>query len=296
MYVDTPRELRRQRLRELALRRPAARLGHDRDGGDRPRGDPRHVPRLPRPLVHGRSAWSSASAGRSGTTLLERLEELVGDIDRARPARPSPRRPPADGSRGPDPHEAVGPGARRDRRAQLPARSPGPLRPAAALDRPRRRHVVAPVHRGARAARARVLRLLREPELHGRRHARRTGRRRPAAESTTRSTTIVGELRKIAGEPVPAEELEKARSFAKGRFVLGLESPHGTIMFGLRREMLEGGRWSRRRCSRGSTPSPSRTSSASRRRSLGGELRLALIGPFDDPERFERAHRRLSSA
>jgi predicted Zn-dependent peptidase len=53
--------------------------------------------------------------------------------------------------------------------------------------------------------------------------------------------TIVAELRRISRESVPAEELEKARSFAKGRFVLGLESPHATIMFGLRREILEGG-------------------------------------------------------
>ena len=52
--------------------------------------------------------------------------------------------------------------------------------------------------------------------------------------------TIVREIRRIAEEPVPEDELEKARNFAKGRFVLQLESPHGTIMFGLRREVLEG--------------------------------------------------------
>ena len=40
-------------------------------------------------------------------------------------------------------------------------------------------------------------------------------------------TTILGELRKIAAEPVPADELEKARGYAKGRFVLRLESPQG---------------------------------------------------------------------
>ena len=45
-------------------------------------------------------------------------------------------------------------------------------------------------------------------------------------------TTIAGELRRIAGEPVPADELEKARGYAKGRFVLRLESPHGTISTG----------------------------------------------------------------
>jgi predicted Zn-dependent peptidase len=53
-------------------------------------------------------------------------------------------------------------------------------------------------------------------------------------------TTIVNELKRIAEERVPADELEKARNFAKGRFVLQLESPQGTIMFGLRREVLEG--------------------------------------------------------
>jgi predicted Zn-dependent peptidase len=53
-------------------------------------------------------------------------------------------------------------------------------------------------------------------------------------------TTIVEQFKLLAEEPVPSDELEKARNFAKGRFVLQLESPHGTIMFGLRREVLEG--------------------------------------------------------
>ena len=53
-------------------------------------------------------------------------------------------------------------------------------------------------------------------------------------------TTILGELRKIAQEAVPADEFEKARGYAKGRFVLRLESPQGTIQYGLRRELLEG--------------------------------------------------------
>ena len=52
-------------------------------------------------------------------------------------------------------------------------------------------------------------------------------------------STIAGELRKIAAEPLQAEELEKARNFAKGRFVLQLESPQGLMMFGLRKEVLE---------------------------------------------------------
>jgi predicted Zn-dependent peptidase len=51
---------------------------------------------------------------------------------------------------------------------------------------------------------------------------------------------IAEEFDRMAAEPVPAEELEKARSLAKGRFVLGTESPQGLILFGLRREVLEG--------------------------------------------------------
>src|SRR5207248_3838855 len=53
-------------------------------------------------------------------------------------------------------------------------------------------------------------------------------------------STVTAELREIAAEAVPQDELEKAKSFAKGRFVLSLESPQGLILFGLRKEVLEG--------------------------------------------------------
>src|SRR2546428_1256855 len=53
-------------------------------------------------------------------------------------------------------------------------------------------------------------------------------------------STVAAELRKIAEQAVPEDEMEKARSFAKGRFVLQLETSQGLIMFGLRREVLEG--------------------------------------------------------
>jgi predicted Zn-dependent peptidase len=51
---------------------------------------------------------------------------------------------------------------------------------------------------------------------------------------------IVEQFHQIADEPVPADELEKSRSLAKGRFVLQTESPQGLITWGLRREVLEG--------------------------------------------------------
>ncbi|HEY6585256.1 MAG TPA: insulinase family protein, partial [Gaiellaceae bacterium] len=101
--------------------------------------------------------------------------------------------------------------------------------------------------------------------------------------------TIARELKKIAAEPVPAEELEKAKNVAKGRFVLQTESPHGMIMFGLRREVLEG---------RATEPEEvladidKVTADDVRRVAqdvLGGDgLNLALIGPFDDGSRFEQ--------
>ena len=76
---------------------------------------------------------------------------------------------------------------------------------------------------------------------------------------------IAGEFKKLADEPVPAEELEKARALAKGRFVLQTESPNGLLVSGLRREMLEGRRPSRQRSSPASTRSPPKTSSVSPR-------------------------------
>jgi predicted Zn-dependent peptidase len=101
-------------------------------------------------------------------------------------------------------------------------------------------------------------------------------------------TTIVEQFELLAAEPVPSEELEKARSFAKGRFVLQLESPHGTIMFGLRREVLEG----RAEEPRAVLEALDAVTAEDVQRVAGELLRsgfhLAVIGPFDDAARFER--------
>jgi len=102
-------------------------------------------------------------------------------------------------------------------------------------------------------------------------------------------TTIVAELRKVAAEPVPPDELEKARGYAKGRFVLRLESPQAVIQFGLRREVLEG-----------ELEEPDDvlreldSVSAEDIQRVAGDLLdekrlyLAVVGPFDDPARFEK--------
>ena len=47
------------------------------------------------------------------------------------------------------------------------------------------------------------------------------------ARSEEAVETIVEQFRKVAAEPVPADELEKARALAKGRFVLSSRARRG---------------------------------------------------------------------
>jgi predicted Zn-dependent peptidase len=101
--------------------------------------------------------------------------------------------------------------------------------------------------------------------------------------------TIVAELRRIVDEPVPEAELKKAKEYTKGRLVLQLESPQGLISFGLRREVLEGGAVDPAEVIAG-VEAVSREDIQRVAREIIGEraLHLALIGPFEDGERFER--------
>jgi predicted Zn-dependent peptidase len=102
-------------------------------------------------------------------------------------------------------------------------------------------------------------------------------------------STIVGELKRIADEAVPSDELEKAKNVAKGRFVLQLESPHALIMFGLRREVLEGGATEPEEVLSGIEAVTAEDVQRVAQDVIGSHgLNLALIGPFDDPDRFEK--------
>jgi predicted Zn-dependent peptidase len=102
-------------------------------------------------------------------------------------------------------------------------------------------------------------------------------------------STIVGELKRIADEAVPSDELEKARNVAKGRFVLQLESPHAMIMFGLRREVLEEGATEPEEVLSGLDAVTAEDVQRVAQDVIGSNgLNLALIGPFDDAERFEK--------
>jgi predicted Zn-dependent peptidase len=98
---------------------------------------------------------------------------------------------------------------------------------------------------------------------------------------------IAHEFKRLAEEPVPDAEFEKARALAKGRFVLQTESPNGLLLFGLRREVVEG---------EAIEPDELLANLDSvtvddvyrvAQDVLGTQgLRLAVIGPFDDPAVF----------
>ena len=101
-------------------------------------------------------------------------------------------------------------------------------------------------------------------------------------------TTIGAELKKIAAEPVPADELEKARNFAKGRFVLQLESPQGLIMYGMRKEVLERRAPDLEEILEGlNAVTVEDVQRVAQDIIRDDRFRLALIGPFDDAEHLD---------
>jgi predicted Zn-dependent peptidase len=101
--------------------------------------------------------------------------------------------------------------------------------------------------------------------------------------------TIVEQFRRLAEEPVPSDELEKARALAKGRFVLQTESPNGLLLFGLRREVLEGKAAEPAELLAGLDAVTADDVQRVAQDLIAGEgIRLAVIGPFDDEERFSK--------
>jgi predicted Zn-dependent peptidase len=99
---------------------------------------------------------------------------------------------------------------------------------------------------------------------------------------------IVTEFRRISDERVGSDELEKARNYMKGRFVFSTETPQGIIGSALVDEVLEG-----------ATREPEDVLALMDAVTADDVQRVAqdvvssgfyasLIGPYDDPDRFER--------
>jgi predicted Zn-dependent peptidase len=98
---------------------------------------------------------------------------------------------------------------------------------------------------------------------------------------------IADEFKRLADEPVPPDELEKARALAKGRFVLQTESPNGLLLFGLRREVVEGAAVEPAELLAGLDAVTVEDVQRVAQDVIGTQgLRLAAIGPFDDPAVF----------
>ena len=100
---------------------------------------------------------------------------------------------------------------------------------------------------------------------------------------------IANEFKRIGEEPVPVDELEKARALAKGRFVLQTESPNGLLLYGLRREVLEGRAVEPSELLAGLDAVTVEDVHRVGQDVIAGQgLRLAVIGPFDDASPFEQ--------
>jgi predicted Zn-dependent peptidase len=94
----------------------------------------------------------------------------------------------------------------------------------------------------------------------------------------------------MADEEVPADELEKSRSMVKGRFVLRTESPQGLIMYGLNREVLEGRVLEPEELlEKIDAVTAEDVQRVARDLIARDKLNLAVIGPFEDDERFVNA-------
>ena len=225
-------------------------------------------------------------AGRIGDGLLERAQELLGDMSDAETGEPEPAAPYANGrvrvftKQSEQAHVSIGvhsrPLGHPDRYAlQLLATALGGGMSSRLFSEVRERRGLAYYVYGLNHSYTDAGTLYSQAGVD-------IGRIDDAV------TTIAAELRKIAAEPLPADELEKARNFAKGRFVLQLESPQGLMMFGLRKEVLERRLPDPDEVLRGVDAVTSDDVARVATELIASDrLRLAVIGPFDDAARFE---------
>jgi predicted Zn-dependent peptidase len=99
--------------------------------------------------------------------------------------------------------------------------------------------------------------------------------------------TIVGEFRKLADQPVPEDELRRCKNYLKGRMVLQLEDPKGLLIFGLRREALEGRVVEIDEVLAGVEAVTAKDiQRLAQQLIVDDALNFALVGPFDDEQRF----------
>ncbi len=96
-------------------------------------------------------------------------------------------------------------------------------------------------------------------------------------------SVIAEQFDRMASETVGSDELEKARSLIKGRFVLRTETPQGLIMWGLNHEVLEGHALEPEQLlERIDAVSAADVQRVAQDLIARRKMRLAVIGPFAD--------------
>ena len=101
---------------------------------------------------------------------------------------------------------------------------------------------------------------------------------------------IAQELRRMVDEPIPAEEIQKAKRYLIGHTVLNQEDPSGRIFFGLRRELLDGGWVDLDTVIRGiEAVTPEDLERVGRRVVTLDRAVLAGVGPLDDVDGLRAA-------
>ena len=283
--------LHRRRLRGAPLRRPAARLGHHRPQGDGPRGDARDVPRLHRPLVQARAHGRRRRRAGSTATSWAEIERLLGDLE-----------PGDDGRAG--------------RRSALPRNGPRVKVhtkqsdqahlvlgvPSYPLDHPDRYalQLLATVLGGGMSSR--LFTEVRERRglayyVYGVNHSYTDAGSlySQAGVDINRIdeavTTIADELKRIVDEPVPADGAREGAQLREGPLRPAAREPAGPDPLrpaprGARGQGGRAGRGARRARRRHRRGRAARRAGSARLERLS--LNLALIGPFDDAERFEK--------
>ena len=102
-------------------------------------------------------------------------------------------------------------------------------------------------------------------------------------------TTIIEELWKLAEGGPDEAEFTKAKNYLKGKFVLGIEDTRGLIMFGARREAVEDGYWEPAQALAAIDAITIEDVRRVATRIFDREmLNLAIVGPFEDEERFAK--------
>ncbi|MCW2955242.1 MAG: hypothetical protein JWO69_111 [Thermoleophilia bacterium] len=110
-------------------------------------------------------------------------------------------------------------------------------------------------------------------------------------------TTILEELDKLAKDGPDDAEFQKAKNYLKGKFVLGVEDPRGLIMFGARREVVEDGYWEPKQALAAiDAVSIDDVRRVARELFSSEQRNLAVVGPFDDEERFAKLIGRTAAA